>query len=161
MVLSGPICETFYIRVECIIGVRTKRLNSPKVLKVEYLKNVKCYTKYDLLHFHRKLLMSTTTSKTCQTALTSNPSFYFLWELVDESVIYTNSMKMSRRPSILKHISILDVQYNLNFLGVDVKGRSNYSEDPKSDHSKTGIIRNPDFLEVRFRIVRLNGSHYD
>ena len=31
-------------------GLCTKRRKSPKVLKVEYYKNVKCYTKYDLLH---------------------------------------------------------------------------------------------------------------
>ena len=37
-------------------------------------------------------------------------------------VISTNLMKMSRRPTILEHFSILDVHYNLNFLGVDVKG---------------------------------------
>ena len=46
-----------------------------------------------------------------------------LGELVDVNVFSTNSMKMSRRPTILEHFSKLDVHYNLNFLGVDVKGR--------------------------------------
>ena len=49
-------------------------------------------------------------------------TFFIPGELVDESVISTNSMKMSRRPTILEHFSILDVHYNLNLLGVDVKG---------------------------------------
>ena len=43
-----------------ILGVHTKRRKSAIVVKFEYLNNVKCYTKYGLLHFHRKLAMSTT-----------------------------------------------------------------------------------------------------
>ena len=53
-------------------------------------------------------------------------TFYILGELVDKSVTSTKQMKMSRRPTILEHFSILDVHYNLNFLGVDVKGRCSF-----------------------------------
>ena len=35
-------------------------------------------------------------------------------------------MKISRRPTILENFSILDVHYNSNFLGVDVKGRCSF-----------------------------------
>ena len=35
-------------------------------------------------------------------------------------------MKMSRQPTVLEHFSILDVHYNSNFLGVDVKGRCSF-----------------------------------
>ena len=41
-------------------GVRTKHRKSPIVVNVEYLNNVKCYTKYGILHLQRKLAMSTT-----------------------------------------------------------------------------------------------------
>ena len=55
-------------------GVRTKRRKLPKVLNISNLKNEKCYNIYGLVHLHLKWLTSTTTSKTCQMTLTSNPS---------------------------------------------------------------------------------------
>ena len=35
-------------------------------------------------------------------------------------------MKMSRQPTVLTHLSILDVNYNSNFLGVGVNGRCSF-----------------------------------
>ena len=52
-----------YVKVDVryyIYGVRTKRRKSSKTLKVEYLINEYCFTKYGLLHFLRKWAMSTT-----------------------------------------------------------------------------------------------------
>ena len=55
--------------------------------------------------------------------MTFNRCSKVLRQEIDESVIYTNSMKMSRWPTDLETFSILDDQYNSNFMGVDVKGR--------------------------------------
>ena len=49
------------------------------------------------------------------------------------------------------------VKWNVTpFLG-DFGGQQ-YSRDLKSDHSKTGFIRNPDILEVVFRMVRFSNG---
>ena len=53
-------------------------------------------------------------------------TFYILGELVDEIVIFTNSIKMSRQPNILDNFSLLDIHYNSNLLGVDVKARCGF-----------------------------------
>ena len=42
--------------------------------------------------------------------------------------------------------------------GVPRIGYSKYSEDLKSDHLKSGNIWNPDFLKVRFQMVRFSNG---
>ena len=107
--------------------VRTKRQKSPKGLKVEYLQNE--YVIYHLwsFHFRRKWLTSTTTLKSCQTTLTSNSPPHFTTTLY---------MKMSRRPTVLTHFSIFDVNYNSKFLGVDVNGRCSFIFGASYRHQK-------------------------
>ena len=91
-----------------------KRQKFPKVLEVEYLKNV-----------------------------------------IPNMVIYTNSMKTSRRPTVFRHFSILDVDYNSNFLGVDVKGRCNFIFGASYRHLKNliGFIFSSGMLDAHFILL--------
>ena len=84
-----------------IRGVRTKRQKSPKGLKVEFLKNDKCYIIYGLLHLHLKWLTSTTTLKTCQTTLTSNLSLYYC------ARNFLSSTKFQEKSWILVHFKTI------------------------------------------------------
>ena len=104
------------------VSVRSAK-NPQKCSRLNTLKmsNVILY----ILHFHRKWLTSTTTSKTCQMTFTYKLEFFMY------VVFTTNSIKMSRRLTILEHFSILDVHYNSNFLGVDVFLHQIFSKNVK------------------------------
>ena len=58
-------------------------------------------------------------------------TFTYKLEFFMYVVFTTNSIKMSRRLTILEHFSILDVHYNSNFLGVDVFLHQIFSKNVK------------------------------
>ena len=77
--------------------------------------------------------------------------------VVDESGISTNKMKMSRRPTILTNLSILDVNHNSNFLGVDENGRCSFIFGAiKNKQLKRQLI----YFNAKFYKAAKFGSHY-
>ena len=83
----------------------------------------------------------------------------------------TKKMKMSRRPMVLTHFSILEVNDNSNFLVVDVNGRCSFIFGASYRHrqtlsntkmeSRTRDAKGPAHITFTLIFVRYLGVHYE